>query len=229
MSENKHVKDGDSGEVVIAKAMDFWTRNSKAILAIGSVLVLLVGGFYVYKHFFQGPKEEKAADAMFKAEDYYRQDSVKLALNGDGQYMGFLKIMDKYSGTDAANLACFYAGSSYLKLDDNQNAVKYLKKFSTDARQIQQRAYKLLGDAYADLGNNKEALDYYKKAAHHFEKDQAASAEALFLAAYLADRVMKDQKDAIDLYKELKEKFPRTAQGAEADNYLAQLGVYNVN
>ncbi|HTD93267.1 MAG TPA: tetratricopeptide repeat protein [Chitinophagaceae bacterium] len=229
MSENKHAKDVDSGEATIAKAMDFWTRNSKAILGIGTVLVLLVGGFYVYKHFFQGPKEEKAADAMFKAEDYYRQDSVKLALNGDGQYMGFLKIMDKYSGTDAANLACFYAGSSYLKLDDNQNAVKFLKKFSTDAKQIQQRAYKLLGDAYADLGNNKEALDYYKKAAHHFEKDQAASAEALFLAAYLADRVIKDQKEAIDLYKELKEKFPRTAEGAEADNYLAQLGVYNVN
>ncbi len=54
-------------------------------------------------------------------------------------------------------------------------------------------------------------------------------AEALFLAAYLADRVMKNQKEAIALYKELKEKYPKTQQGFEADNYLAQLGVYNVN
>lgn len=229
MSDKKNVLDMDSSEIAFARAKDFWTRNSKVILGVGTLLVLLVGGFYVYKHFFQLPKEEKAADAMFKAEDYYRQDSVKLALNGDGQYMGFLKIMDKYSGTEAANLASFYAGSAYLKLDDNQNAVKYLKKFSTDAKQIQQRAYKLLGDAYADLGNNKEALDYYKKAAHHFEKDETASAEALFLAAYLADRVMKNQKEAIGLYKELKEKYPRTQQGYDADNYLGQLGVYNVN
>ena len=166
---------------------------------------------------------------MFRAEDYYRKDSVNLALNGDGQYQGFLKIISKYSGTDAANLANFYAGSCYLKLDDNVNAIKYLKKFSTDAKQIQQRAYKLLGDAYADQGNAAEALDYYKKAARHFEKDDANSAEALFLAAYLADRVLKNQKEAIALYTELKEKFPRTQQGNEADTYLAQLGVYNVN
>ena len=38
---------------------------------------------------------------------------------------------------------------------------------------------------------------------------------------------MKDAKEAISLYKELKEKFPRTQQGAEADMYLAGLGVYS--
>jgi len=230
MSEKKNVLEVEnSGDAVIAKAKDFWAKYSKVILIAGTTLIVLVGGFFVYKNFFQNPKEEKAADAMFKAEDYYRMDSVRLALNGDGQYVGFLKIMDKYSGTDAANLASFYAGSCYLKLDDNVNAIKFLKKFSTDAKQIQQRAYKLLGDAYADQGNAAEALNYYKKAARHFEKDDANSAEALYLAAYLADRVLKNQKEAIDLYKELKEKFPRTTQGIEADIYLAQLGVYNVN
>lgn len=230
MSDKKNVQEVDnSGEAVIAKAKDFWARYSKLILIAGTTLIVLVGGFFAYKNFFQKPKEEKAIDAMFKAEDYYRMDSVKLALNGDGQYLGFLKIIDKYSGTDAANLASFYAGSCYLKLDDNANAIKFLKKFSTGAKQIQQRAYKLLGDAYADQGNAAEALDYYKKAARHFEKDDANSAEALFLAAYLADRVLKNQKEAIALYTELKEKYPRTQQGNEADTYLAQLGVYNVN
>ncbi len=68
-----------------------------------------------------------------------------------------------------------------------------------------------------------------KKPARHFEEDQANSAEALFMAAYFADRVMKNQKEAIELFKELKEKYPKTQQGFEADNYLAQLGVYNVN
>lgn len=230
MSDKKNVQEVEnSGEVVIAKAKDFWTKYSKLILIAGTTLIVLVGGFFIYQNFFQKPKEQKAIDAMFKAEDYYRMDSVRLALNGDGQYQGFLKIIDKYSGTDAANLARFYAGSCYLKLDDNANAIKHLKKFSTDAKQIQQRAYKLLGDAYADQGNAAEALDYYKKAGRHFEKDDANSAEALFLAAYLADRVLKNQKEAIDLYKELKEKYPRTQQGTEADIYLAQLGVYNVN
>ena len=229
MSEQKNVQEVESGDVTIAKAKDFWTKYSKPILIVGNVLVLLVGGYWGYKNFVKEPKEEKAADALFKAEDYYRKDSVNAALNGDGQSMGFLKIISKYSGTEAANLANFYAGSCYIKMDDNANAIKHLKKFSSDAKQIQQRAYKLVGDACADLGKNDDALDYYKKAAHHFEEDQANSAEALFLAAYLADRVMKNQKEAIALYKELKEKYPRTQQGFDADNYLAQLGVYNVN
>ena len=229
MSEKKNVMEAESGDIAIAKAKDFWTRNSKPILIVGTALVLLVGGYWGYKNLVQKPKEEKAADALFKAEDYYRKDSVNAALNGDGQSMGFLKIISKYGGTDAGNLAHFYAGSCYIKLNDNANAIKYLKDFSTDAKQIQQRAYKLLGDASADLGKNEDALDYYKKAARHFEEDQANSAEALFMAAYLADKVIKNPKEAIALYKELKEKYPRTQQGFDADNYLAQLGVYNVN
>jgi len=229
MSDKNQATGVEGSEAVVAKAKDFWTKNSKLILGAGTVLLVLVGGFWGYKHFVVGPKEEKAADAMFKAEDYFRMDSTQKALNGDGQYAGFLKIISQYGGTKAANLAHFYAGSCYLKLDDNANAIKHLKDFSTDAKQIQQRAYKLLGDAYADQGNSKEALEYYKKAARHFESDQAASADALFMAAYLAANVIKDPKEAIALYKELKEKYPMTQQGFEADKYLAMLGEYNVN
>jgi tetratricopeptide (TPR) repeat protein len=86
-----------------------------------------------------------------------------------------------------------------------------------------------LGDASADLGKSADAVDYYKKSAHFFEDDKSHSAEALFMAAYLTDRVLKKQAEAIELYKEIKEKFPNTKEGYDADNYLAQLGVYNVN
>ena len=229
MSEKNVVQGTGSGDPVLERAKDFWERNNKPILIVCAIIILLGGGWLVYKNFFKNPNEAKAAEAMYKAEEYYRMDSVSRALNGDGQHMGFLKIISKYGSTSAGNMANFYAGSSYLKLGDNQNAIKYLKKFDTDAKQIQVRAYKLLGDAYADAGNHSEALKYYKKAARHFEKDEYAAAEALFMAAYLADRVMKNQKEAIELYKELKEKFPTTQQGFEADNYLAQLGVYNVD
>ena len=105
--------------------------------------------------------------------------------------------------------------------------MKYLKDFDTDAKQIQARAYKLLADAYAEQGKNADALSYYKKAAYHFEKDDANSSEYLFMAAYFADRVMKDKKEATDLFQELKEKYPRTEKGFEAEKFLAQLGVYS--
>lgn len=229
MADKKKVQDSEQSELIIAQAKDFWTRNSKWILGVGTVLVLAVGGWFFYKNFVVKPKEEKAAELMWKAEEYFRMDSSRLALNGDGQNPGFLSIISKYGGTDAGNLANYYAGVCYLKQNDNQNAVKYLKKFDTDAKQIQQRAYKLLGDAYGDLGNNKEALEYYKKAAHHFEADKQSSAEALGMAAYFAEKMVKDQKEAIELYTELKKKFPNTDEGRAADKYLGRLGVYNVN
>lgn len=229
MADKKNVEESHHDELVIAKAKDFWSKNGKLLMIASTVIILAVGGYYVYQNFFKKPKEVKGAEVMWKAEEYFRMDSVNLALNGDGQNWGFLRVIDKYGGTDAGNLACFYAGSCYIKLNDNDKAIKYLKKFSGDSKPIQARAYKLLGDAYADLGKNSDALSNYKKAAGHFEKDAASSAEYLFSAAYFADRVMKDSKEAIALYKELKEKFPKTQQASEVDSYLAQLGVYNTN
>jgi predicted negative regulator of RcsB-dependent stress response len=228
MAEKKNAQDRNSDEQVVAQARDFWTRYNKPIMIVSVLLIVVIGGWYAYKNFFKNPKEAKAADAMFKAEEYYRMDSLDLALNGDGQFDGFLRIIDKYGGTDAGNLARFYAGDIYVQKGDNANAVKHLEKFSTSSKPIQARAYKLLGDAYADQGKNSEALSNYKKAARHFEEDEANSAEYLFYAAYFADRVMKNKNEAIELYKELKEKFPQSPQSMDATSYLAQLGVYSV-
>lgn len=224
---DKNVQDRDSEEIIIEKAKDFWTRYNKPLLIVSAIIILAVGGWYGYQKFVKAPQEAKAVEAMFKAEDYYRMDSVNKALNGDGQSWGFVRIADKYGSTKAGKLASFYAGSCYLKLNENEKAIKYLKKFSTSSKLVQARAYKLMGDAYADMGKNSDALSYYKKAAHHFEKDENNSADYLFMAAYLADRVMKNSKEAIALYKEIKEKYPKTNQAKDAENYLAQLGVYS--
>lgn len=226
MADKKNVQEFDE-QVAIAKAKDFWGKYGKLTTIISVAVILLAGGWYAYNNFVKKPKEAKAVEAMFKAEDYFRQDSIVKALNGDGQNWGFLKVIDKYGGTKAGNMANFYAGSCYIKLNENDKAVKYLKKFNSSSKPAQARGYKLLADAYADLGKNSEALDYYKKAAHEFEKDEAFSADCLYMAGYLAQKVMNDNKAATSLFKELKEKFPKTQQAIDAENNLAQMGVYS--
>ena len=62
MSDKKIVT-GDSGEVVIAKAKDFWTRNSKAIMIVCGAIILLAGGWLVYKNYVKEPKNIKASEA----------------------------------------------------------------------------------------------------------------------------------------------------------------------
>lgn len=226
MADNKNLTNTDSSELVVARAKDFWTRNQRSIVITAIVLIVAVGGYLGYNSFIQKPKEEKALDAIFKAEEYYRMDSIQKALNGDGLNLGFVKVIEKYSGTKMGNLARFYAGDCYLRTGDYAKAVKYFKEFSTSARQIQARAYKLLGDAYSELGKFDDAIDSYKKAAHHFTDDRTNSAEYLFFAAALAEKTGK-QAMAIEFYKELKDKFPGTQQSNEADKYLARLGVFN--
>jgi len=228
MAEVKQPRHSAENDVVIERARDFWTRYNRPILTVAIAIIVLGGGYLAYKYLVKEPKEKKAAEAIFKAEEYYRMDSLKLALRGDGQYPGFEKVISQYGGTDAGNLAKFYAGDIYLKMGDFAKAAKYLKDFDTDARQVQARAYKLLADAYAAQGKNADAFSYYKKAAYEFETDEQSSSEYLFYAAYFADRVLNDKKQAIDLYKELKKKYPQSQFAMEADKYLAQAGVYSV-
>lgn len=227
MAETKQVNHPRTENVeVVDRAKDFWSQNGKIVTIVGLAVILLGGGWLAYKNYVKAPQEQKAADAIFKAEEYFKMDSLQKALNGDNMNPGFLKVAEKYGSSKAGNLAHYYAGAIYLQLGDPAKAATHLKDFDTDAPQIQARAYKLLGDAYAEQGKNSDALSSYKKAAHHFEEDEPNSSDYLFLAAYFADRVVKDQKQAIELFKELKEKYPKTERGFEADKYLAQMGVY---
>lgn len=109
----------------------FWETNKKIILGIAVAVVVIVGGWILYNNMVVKPKEERAAEAMFKAEEYFRMDSLAVALNGDGQNKGFLNVIKNFDGTKAANLAHFYAGVIYLKTHDFNNAVKQLKDFDT--------------------------------------------------------------------------------------------------
>lgn len=229
MAEVRGARPVTESEAVVERAKDFWSQYGKTIsIALGAVVVL-VGGFFAYQKFVKEPKEKKAADAIFRAQEFYAQDSLDKALKGDAQYPGFEKVISQYGGTEAGELARFYAGSIYLKKGSFDKAVEYLKDFDTDAPQIQARAYKLLGDALSEQGKGKDALDYYKKAAREFEEDDAAASEALFLAAYLSDKVLNDKSGAVELYKEVKTKYGQTQWGFEAEKYLATHGEYNVD
>jgi len=224
MSEIKKPAHLEEEKNPVAEFQNAWDKYGKTASYVVLVIVLIVGGFYAYRNLISEPKEKQAAEAMFRAEEYYRQDSARLALNGDNINAGFLKVISRYGGTKAGNLAGFYAGSCYLKLGDYNNAVKYLKDFSTSVKQLQERAYGLLGDAYSEQGKKEEAAEQYKKAGTYDEKDELFSPEYLFRSGYLYENMGKTQ-DAIAMYKLIKEKYPTSQRGADIDKYLARLGV----
>jgi tetratricopeptide (TPR) repeat protein len=213
-------------ERVVDTARNFWGKNNKVITYALAGLVVIVGGYFAYTKFYKGPAEAKAAEAIWKAEDYYRLDSFKLALEGDGQNGGFLKAIKNHSGTKAGNLAQFYAGACYMQLSDFNNAIKYLKDFSTSQVEVEVRATGLLGDAYSELGKKEEAIGYYKKAGSLFDKDDINSPEYLFRAAMLNQELGKN-KEAIELLHQIKDKYPGSQRAFEVDKYLGKLGDLN--
>ncbi len=206
----------------LLKAQSFWAKYSKAITAFSIGFVLAVGGFIAYKQLVLNPKEEKAAEAIYKAQEFFAVDSSKLVLDGDGSSKGVLYIIKNYSGTKAANLAHFYAGVSYLKLGDFSKAIEHLKDFSTNAKQVQVAAYGALADAYAESGKKSEAVDFYTKASKTFDVDELSSSEYLFRAALLNETLGKN-KEALELYRSIKEKYPKTEKGSQVDKYIARL------
>ncbi len=222
MSEhhNAHTEEHDSA----VKLLHFWQKNQKTIYTLVIALIVIGGGWFGYTSYILKPKEDKAADAIAQVQMYFRVDSSNLVLNGDGQNKGALYIINNYGGTKTANLAKFYAGVSYLHLGDFNNAVKYLKDFSTSAKQIQLLALGNLGDAYAELNQKDDAIATYKKAGTIFENDEANSAEYLFRAALLSETIGKT-KEALEIYKDLKTKYPKTDKGFQADKYIYRLSV----
>jgi predicted negative regulator of RcsB-dependent stress response len=224
MSEIKHPAHLEEEKNPVADLQNAWEKYGKQASYVLLAIVVIIGGYLAYRSFVSEPKEQAATEAMFHAEEYYRLDSTRQALSGDNINAGFLKIISKYSGTKAANLASFYAGSCYLKIGDFNNAVKYLKDFSTPVKQLQERAYGLLGDAYSEQNQKEAAADQYKKAGTFFEKDELLSPEYLFRSGYLYESMGKTQ-DAIAMYKLIKDKYPTSQRGADIDKYLARLGV----
>jgi len=204
--------------------LDFFKKNQKSLTYALVLAIVLVGGFFGYTELYQKPREAKAADAMFMAEKYFANDSSNFVLNGDGQSKGVLYVIKEFSGTKAANLAKYYAGVSYFRLNDFNKSIEYLKDFSTDAKQIQAVAYGTLGDAYASLNKVDEAVSHYKKAGEYFPEDEAISSEYLFRAAAFLELNNKTE-EAIELYSKIKNEYPKSEKGFMADKYINRLKV----
>lgn len=200
----------------------WYEKNSKKVLGliIGIAVIILA---WVGYRFMTQQKEEKATARVFYAQQYFAQDSLNRALNGDGQHPGFLRIIKDYKGTKTANLAQYYAGVSYLKTGDFKNAIKHLEEFDAKGTALATAANGLLGDAYMESGNIKKGIESYKKATSNAE-DQVQT--PLFLMHLgQAYELNKQPEEAIKAYKRIRDEYPQSIQAQDADRLLAMLGV----
>ena len=135
MAEQKKTNEALNVEDALTQSEAFLIKNKKAIIGAILAIIIIIAGIVMYKNLYAEPREEKAQAALFKGQEYFEADAFAEALNGDSiGYVGFIKIADQYSGTDAANLAKAYAGLCYAHLgkfdeaDNNTLSPIYLKQ-----------------------------------------------------------------------------------------------------
>lgn len=212
-NENAADKQKLSGE-------EFIEKYQKPLGIFALAILVVVAGVMLLRY----QKSNKNFDAqaeIFKAQSYFEQDSLDLALNGDGRNLGFLSIIDIYGGTDAGNLANFYAGAILLKQKNYQMAIDHLEDFSSGENIVQARAYALIGDAYMELGQFSDAASNYQRAADTV--DDEFFSPGYLMKASLAYEKYDDYNAAIRALDKILNDYYGAAEYTDARKHKARL------
>ena len=206
-----------------SKTEDFVAKNQRIIIGFVGAIALVTVGYLAYQKFVAVPKEDEAANEMFIAQQNFQKategvasDSLyKLSLNGSEGKFGFIKIADEYSGTDAGNLANYYAGIAYLNTGKYTEAIDYLGKFKSENVIFNALAIGAIGDAYSQKNQPKEALENYVKAAES-DKNNYTTPRFLLKAGKTA-LTLGNKEDALKYFTDIKDNFESSPEAATID------------
>ncbi len=238
MAKKEVAKNGQA-EVneVVNKSEAFFEKYKKQLLAALAAIIIIIGGYMLYKEFVVKPRIEKANTALSKPQELFGMRQFDKALKGDSTGVkGFIAIADEYSSTPAGNLANLYAGLCYANLaslDSTANASKkwqeavtYLDKFDQKGDlMVSPMALVAAGDTYANVGDLDKAISLFKKAADVADKasEDGANNSVSPVALLKAGIVMLKQNkkdEALQLFKDIKAKYVQTPLVNEIDKYI---------
>ncbi|NPD48045.1 MULTISPECIES: tol-pal system YbgF family protein [unclassified Lentimicrobium] len=226
MAQQKNTKDlteerFEAVEEALTRSEQIIEKHQKTILTVIGIIVVIVVAYFGFDKYYLQPLEEDAQIEIASAETYFAQDSLNLALNGDGAHLGFLDIISDYGMTKSANLSHYYAGVCYLKLGQYEDAITYLKGFSANDQVVAPMAMGAIGDAYMELGDTDKAINYYLDAAN--QKINEFTSPVFLQKAALAYESKGDFAKALGLHERIKQEFSKTTEGRQADKYIAYL------
>ena len=203
----------------VSSVEKFFNENKKVIWGCLGAIIVIGVAVLCYHKFYAQPQKEEAAEQMFPAEANFRAENYELALNGDGNVLGFKQIIDEY-GSYAGSAVYFYAGVCELQLGQYDEALANLNKYNGKDEILKAKALGCKGDAYTGLENYKAAVETYEKAAGVADNMFAAS---YLLKAGIACEELGDNAKALTFYKKIKDQYPQSMEGYDVDKYISRI------
>lgn len=214
-----------------SKTEEFVSKYQNIIVGIIVLIIVVVLAFLGYNRFIIQPQQDEASNELSQSQTYFdlaleadntaQRDSLfSLAINGAQGKFGFVDIAEEYSSTKAGDLANYYAGISYLNIGEYQKAIEYLEAFSADDVMISTFALGAIGDAFLQLEQDKEALEYYEKAANNRENNYTTP--KYFFKAGLTAMRLDNANKAIEYLELIKEKYPESEEAKKLAPYLGK-------
>ena len=131
----------------VSSVEKFFNENKKIIWGCLGAIIVIGVAVLCYHKFYAQPQKEEAAEQMFPAEANFRAENYELALNGDGNVLGFSQIISEY-GSYAGTAVYFYAGVCELQLGKYEEALSYLDKYKGKDEIIKVKDNAFKGDTY---------------------------------------------------------------------------------
>lgn len=201
------------------KSEMFIEKNKTALIICVVAIVVIILAIFGIKKFVTEPRQEKAAEMAFAAEQWFAQGEYETALNGDEQNVGLLKVIDKYGSTKTGKRAKLEAGICYLNIGNYQEALTYLKKYNGKDQLTPILDEMCQGDAEIEQGNADAAIKHYNKAAN-MDDNYITAPLALFKAG-MCNLKVNNNEAAISCFKQVKDNYPESNLSSEMDRYIA--------
>ena len=204
---SKKVEQTQENENIVTKILAFFNKYQNIIYGVIIGVLVIVLAILAFDRFYVQKKNAEASAQIQQPIHWLTQGdtaSLKKALEGDGENDGFLDIASGYKLSKTSNTANYYAGLTYLKLGQKDEAMEYLKKFKKKEDVLWYACQATIGDLYDEQGDESNAISYYEKAVKG--KDPFFTPIALFKLGQMYER-KGDWKKALDAYETIEKDF----------------------
>ena len=183
---------------------EFYEERKRLVAWLGAGAAVIVAGIFGYSY-IQSAQHDRADEALGSILKFYEDADYRTAIEGTGELLGLLDIVDQFGGTPAGNLARFYAGDALFRLADYEGALEHFEQFNDRDDIIGASVVAGRASIHEMKGEFERAGELYERAASmednvvHSPRYLMSSARA-YIQAQAYDRAEEVLEDIEDEY-----------------------------